>query len=135
VMRGADLTTQVAGMIWVIVLFVTGVMILTISLVAIRERYRELAIRRTEGARRLQIVFQLLLENVLLSITGGTLAVLLAQQTGHLLESRYLSWPPVFLPNEMALALGLGIAIGALATVIPAWRAASLDPVEVLRRN
>ncbi|MBL6766080.1 MAG: ABC transporter permease [Verrucomicrobiae bacterium] len=135
VMKGADLTTQVAGMIWIIVLFVTGVMILTISLVAIRERYRELAIRRTEGALRVQIVSQLLLENVLLSALGGGMAVILARQTGHLLESRYLSWPPVFLPNEMALALVLGIGIGALATVIPAWRAASLDPVEVLRRT
>lgn len=135
VMKGADLTTQVAGMIWVIVLFVTGVMILTISLVAVRERYRELAIRRTEGARRFHIVTQLLLENVLLSGMGGALALLVSRRTGALLQTHYLSWPPAFLPADTMLALGLGIGIGALATVIPAWRAASLDPVQVLCRN
>ncbi|MGB0582477.1 MAG: ABC transporter permease [Limisphaerales bacterium] len=134
VLRGADLTTQVASMLWIIVLFVTGVMILTISLVAIRERYRELAIRRTEGALRSQIVTQLLLENVLLSAVAGTMAIGLAHFAGHVLETRYLSWTPTFLPSEMALTLGLGVIIGALATVIPAYRAASLDPVEVLRQ-
>lgn len=135
VLKGADLTTQVASMLWVIVLFVTGVMILTISLVAIRERYRELAIRRTEGALRMQIVTQLLLENVFLSAIAGALAVFIAQSAGNLLEARYLSWEPTFYFNEIALTLGLGITIGALATVIPAYRAASLDPVEVLRQN
>ncbi len=135
ILKGADLTTQVASMLWVIVLFVTGVMILTISMVAIRERYRELAIRRTEGARRRQIVTQLLLENVFLSIVAGLMAIALARWTGGVLEARYLSWPPTFFPHEMALTLGLGICIGALATVIPAYRAASLDPVEVLRQT
>lgn len=134
VLKGADLTTQVASMLWVIVLFVTGVMILTISLVAIRERYRELAIRRTEGALRSQIVTQLLLENVLLSVVAGTAAIGLAHFGGHVLETRYLSWAPTFLASEMTLTLGLGVIIGALATVIPAYRAASLDPVEVLRQ-
>jgi putative ABC transport system permease protein len=122
-----------ARILWIIILLVTGVMILTISLVAIRERYRELAIRRTEGARRLQVVGQLLLENLLLSMAAGGLATLLARFAGRLLEERYLSWPPTFLPGEMALALGLGIGIGALATVVPAYRAASLDPVQTLR--
>jgi putative ABC transport system permease protein len=133
VMKGADFTTQIASILWIIILLVTGVMILTISLVAIRERYRELAIRRTEGARRLQVVGQLLLENLLLSGAAGLLAIGLAKLTGGLLEARYLSWPPTFLPGEMALALGLGIGIGALATIVPAFRAASLDPVQVLR--
>lgn len=135
VLKGADLTTQVASLLWIIVLFVTGVMIMTISLVAIRERYRELAIRRTEGAIRLHIVGQLLLENMLLSALAGVIAVVLAHWMGGLLEARYLSWAPTFIQSEMALALGLGIGIGALATVIPAYRAASLDPVEVLAQN
>jgi len=135
VIHGADFTTQIASILWIIILIVTGVMILTISLVAIRERYRELAIRRTEGARRLQVVGQLLLENLLLSVVAGALAVALAKLAGQMLEARYLSWPPTFLPGEMALALGLGIGIGALATIIPAYRAASLDPVQVLRQS
>ena len=134
VMKGADLSAQVASMLWIIVLFVTGIMILTISLVAIRERYRELAIRRTEGALRSHIVTQLLMENILLSAVAGIAAIVLSRFGGGILEARYLSWTPTFLLHEVALTLGLGITIGALATVIPAYRAASLDPVEVLRQ-
>ena len=134
-MRGTDLTTQIAGMLWVIVLMITGVMILTISLVAIRERYQELAVRRTEGARAWQIVGQLLVENLILSFAAGLLAIGLAHVIGNFMAARYLSWSPAFIWHEMALALGLGVGIGALATVLPAARAASLDPVQVLRNT
>ena len=133
VVEGADLMTRIASMFWVIVLLVTGMMILTISLVAIRERYRELAIRRTEGARRMHVVGQLLVENLLLSLTSGLLAIGLARLAGRVLDERYLSWTPAFLVHEMALAIGLGVVIGAAATLAPAYRAASLDPVRVLR--
>ena len=133
VLQAADFGTQIANVIWVIVLVVTGVMIMTVSLVAIRERYREIAIRRTEGARRAQIVGQLLMENVLLSAAAGTIALGLARWAGWVLERKYISWPPAFLPFDLALALCSGVILGALATVLPAFRAASLDPVEVLR--
>ncbi len=133
VLRASDFGTQVANIIWIIVLFVTGVMITTVSLVAIRERYREIAIRRTEGARRTQIVGQLLMENVLLSVGAGIIALGLSHWAAGVIESRYISWPPAFLAFDLCLALGLGIVLGALATVLPAYRAASLDPVEVLR--
>jgi ABC-type antimicrobial peptide transport system permease subunit len=133
VVEGADLITRIASMFWVVVLAVTGMMILTISLVAIRERYREVAIRRTEGARRMHVVGQLLFENLLLSLTSGLLAIGLARLAGRVLEARYLSWAPAFLVHEMALAIGLGVVIGAAATLAPACRAASLDPVHVLR--
>jgi ABC-type antimicrobial peptide transport system permease subunit len=133
VLQAADFGTQVANVVWIIVLVVTGVMILTVSLVAIRERYREIAIRRTEGARRAQVVGQLLVENMLLSAAAGVVGVGLSRWAGSVLHTRYISWPPAFLPFDVALALGLGILLGALATVLPALRAASLDPVEVLR--
>jgi ABC-type lipoprotein release transport system permease subunit len=133
VIEAADFGTQVANIVWVIVLFVTGVMITTVSLVAIRERYREIAIRRTEGARRSQIVGQLLTENLLLSAAAGVVALALSRWAASLLHAHFISWPPAFLPFDLALALGSGVLLGALATVLPARRAASLDPVEVLR--
>jgi ABC-type antimicrobial peptide transport system permease subunit len=133
VIEAADFGTQIANIVWVIVLIVTGVMIATVSLVAIRERYREIAIRRTEGARRAQIVGQLLLENVLLTDFAGTLAIGLARLGGAFLHERYISWPPAFLPRDLLLALSMGVLLGAIATILPARRAASLDPVEVLR--
>ncbi len=133
VLEAAGLGLQIANVIWIIVLIVTGIMIMTVSLVAVRERFREIAIRRTEGARRGQIVLQLLLENVLLSALAGCVALGLARWAGHLLESRYLSWPPAFLVSDMLLTLGCGIFIGALATVLPAMHAGNVDPVTVLR--
>ncbi len=134
VLEAADIGTQVANVVWIIVLLVTCVMITTVSLVAIRERYREIAIRRTEGARRGQVVGQLLAENVLLSAAAGVLAVGLARWGGSVLESRYISWPPAFLTSDLVLCLGLGLVLGAVATILPALRAASLDPVDVIRR-
>jgi ABC-type antimicrobial peptide transport system permease subunit len=133
VIEAADFGTQIANIVWIIVLVVTGIMIATVSLVAIRERYREIAIRRTEGARRIQIVGQLLLENVLLMTVSGVLALGLARFAAAVLQARYISWPPAFLPGDVLLAIGMGAVLGALATVLPARRAAVLDPVEVLR--
>ena len=133
VLEVADFGTQLANVLWMIVLFITGVMIMTVSLVAVRERYREIAIRRTEGARRAEVVCQLLMENILLSVTAECAALVLSRWGASLMQARYISWPPAFLPGDIALALGLGIALAALATVLPALRAASLDPVAVLR--
>src|SRR5262249_34693454 len=96
VIEAADFGTQIANIVWIIVLIVTGIMITTVSLVAIRERYREIAIRRTEGARRAQIVGQLLLENLLLTDLAGTVALGLARLAGAVLHARYISWPPAF---------------------------------------
>jgi hypothetical protein len=133
VLQAADLSTLIANVVWVVVLVVTGVMIATVSLVAIRERYREIAIRRVEGARRPQIIGQLLGENLLLSAAAGAAALGLARGAAWLLQARYISWPPAFLAGDLLLSLGLGIALGGLATLLPALRAASLDPVRVLR--
>lgn len=133
VLRTTDIGTDLANVIWIIVLVITGVMIMTVSLVAIRERYREIAIRRTEGARRWQIVLQLLTENLLLGLTAGAAALAVSRLTAAVLQRRYISWEPVFLVGDLVLALGLGLVIGAVATVLPAYRAAALDPVKVLR--
>ena len=135
VWEAASLSLQIANVIWIIVLIVTGIMIMTVSLVAVRERFREIAIRRTEGARRGHILLQQLLENVLLSLFAGCAALGLARWAGHLLETRYLSWPPAFLPGDMLLTLSCGIIIGGLATVLPALHAGHLDPVAVLRNS
>ena len=135
VLEAADFGTQVANIIWIVVLVVTGVMIMTVSLVAIRERFREIAIRRTEGARRGQIVGQLLSENLLLSAEAGLAALGLSRWASSMLEKHFLSWPPAFLTTDLALALCSGMILGALATVMPARHAAALDPVEVLRES
>ena len=133
VIEAAGVGLQIANVIWIIVLGVTCIMIMTVSLVAIRERFREIAIRRTEGALRNQIVAQLLLENMLLSILAGTIAIGLARWTGAVIHANYLSWRPAFVASDTALALTCGILMGAIATILPAWHASQVDPVTVLK--
>lgn len=135
VLGAADIATSLANVIWMIVLLVTGIMIATVSLVAVRQRFAEIAIRRTEGARRSQVAVQLLLENGLLCAASAVLAILLSHTGSMLLEERYLSWQPVYRIAEVALVLGLGALVALLGTVLPAWRAACLDPVAVLQNR
>jgi putative ABC transport system permease protein len=133
VLDAASLGLHLADAIWLIVLVVTGIMIMTVSLVAVRERYREIAIRRTEGAGRMQLALQLLTENLLLSCVAGGLAVGLARLAGEALRRRYISWPPAYLASDLLLALVCGFLLGGLATLLPALRAARIDPVAVFR--
>lgn len=133
VLRATNIGTSIAQAVGFIVLIVVGVMVTTISLVAIRERYREIAIRRTEGGLRLEIIGQLLTENVILSGTAGIIAILASRLAGTIIEARYISWTPAHKPEDIFIVLGLGLLLGAFATILPAYRASSLDPVEVLR--
>ncbi len=132
VMKAVDLSTEVANIGWLIVLVIATAMILSIALVAVRTRYVEIAIRRVEGARRVHVVGQLLLENTLIALASFAAALPIATVAGQVLEWRYLSWPLVFEPHDVLIALAAGIVASLVATGIPAQRAASLDPVRGL---
>ncbi|MBI4568862.1 MAG: ABC transporter permease [Planctomycetes bacterium] len=125
----------VGGVIWVVILLVAVVMITVINLVVVRERYREVAIRRTEGARRSDVVLQFMVESVLLALAGGALGIAGGVVGAHLLSDWVTHWLPAFTPRNFVLAVLLAILIGVLSTVLPAFRAGSLDPVKVLTRR
>jgi putative ABC transport system permease protein len=113
-------------------LVVGGVVIMNIMLVSVTERTREIGIRKALGARQSDIMLQVLIEAVALSVAGGVLGLALAALvTG--MASRILGVPLVITPGYVVLAIGVSSAVGVLSGWYPAKRAAKLDPVVALR--
>ena len=127
---------DVAGaFIWVVILLVTIVMILVVNLVVVRERFPELAIRRTEGARRSDIAWQFVLESLILSTVGGCLGLGLGFVAAELLSRWVTDWPPAYETSNFVIALVSSALVGLLANLAPAIYAARLDPVKVLSKR
>ncbi|MFN7929713.1 MAG: FtsX-like permease family protein [Blastocatellia bacterium] len=114
-----------------IALVVGGIVIMNIMLVSVTERTKEIGIRKALGARRTDILKQFLIEAVVLSAIGGTLGVLIAWGIGKIVTAvffqTYLSIAAVI------TAVGVSGLIGILSGVLPARKAAVLDPIEALR--
>jgi putative ABC transport system permease protein len=125
--------TGYSNVIWIVMVGVAAVMIMTIRLVCVRERYREIAIRRTEGASRGTIALQFALEGILLCATGGVMGIGLGIALAKLVEASIIRWEVIFSASSILLAAVLSVAVGILSGILPARRAASLDPVEALR--
>ncbi|HNF96161.1 MAG TPA: ABC transporter permease, partial [Pseudomonadota bacterium] len=114
-------------------LVVGGIGIANIMLVSVRERTREIGVRRAVGAKKRHVLMQFLLESVVISLLGGLIGLGLGAliiMVGRLL----LPGLPVRLSFDIVLiAVGFSGMVGVLSGVVPAQRAASLDPVEALR--
>ncbi|GLW27959.1 ABC transporter permease [Actinoplanes regularis] len=124
--------TGVLAAIAGISLLVGGVGVSNIMLVSVRERTREIGLRKAVGARPRDIGVQFLLEAVLLTTTGGVLGMLLGAGTALLVDG--LSPVPAALTWwSMALAFGVSAGVGIIFGVVPAQRAGRLDPVVALR--
>jgi putative ABC transport system permease protein len=126
--------TRLITAIAAISLIVGGIGVANVMLVAVRERIREIGIRRAIGARRRDIVAQFLTEATVLSIIGGLLGVAaglgLAVALPHLTDQRTIvSYPAA------ALALGISALVGIVAGLGPANQAAALDPATALRHE
>jgi putative ABC transport system permease protein len=116
-----------------IALLAAGVGIMNIMLVSVTERTREIGIRRAIGARKRSIMFQFIMEAIVLCEIGGVLGIILGVIGANALAIYLLKLPPAF-PVDWAL-IGLGICslIGILFGSYPAFKAAHLDPIESLR--
>ena len=114
-------------------LVVGGIGIANIMLVSVRERTREIGVRRAVGAKRRHILAQFLVESVVISMIGGMIGLAMAAAVVWGVRKAMPDVPVGISPWIVAVALGFSAAVGILAGVWPARRAARLDPVEALR--
>src|SRR5438105_743448 len=127
----APLTALLAG-IAAISLVVGGVGIMNIMLVAVKERTREIGVRRAVGARRRDVLLQFLAEALTLSAVGGAIGIALGFAAAFALTV-LLDWPTRTSAGAVALAFGISAAIGIFFGFYPARRASRLDPIDALR--
>ncbi|HEY8468613.1 MAG TPA: ABC transporter permease [Longimicrobiales bacterium] len=117
-----------------IALVVGGIVIMNIMLVSVTERTREIGVRKALGARRRDILLQVLVESAVLSGTGAAIGIALGSGLAQIVEAAS-PLPAAIAPHWMAVAVLLGAGVGILAGIYPASRAARLDPVVALRQE
>ncbi len=115
-------------------LVVGGIGIMNIMLVSVTERTREIGVRKAIGARPSDILWQFLIEAVVLALTGGLLGIALGVGAS-VLTSLVLDWPVGISMDAVALSFGVCLAIGLFFGVYPARQAARLDPITALRSD
>ena len=122
-----------------IALIVGGIGIMNIMLVSVTERTRKIGLRKAIGARKRDILFQFLVEAVILCLVGSVVGILVGFGLGIGLAKAITTmiqeseWPATISIQSIIMAVGVASAVGILFGLYPARRAARLQPVEALR--
>jgi len=117
-----------------VALLIGGVGILAVMLIAIRERIREIGLRRAVGATARDVLTQFILEALIISVLGGLVGLGLGV-IAAVVAARLGDWPLVISPGSVLLAIGVSTVVGVLFGAYPARRAARLDPTVALRSS
>ena len=122
--------TTLLGWVAAVSLLVGAIGVMNIMLVTVTERTREIGVRKAIGARRAVVMSQFLVESIVISFLGGVLGALVGVAVSHLTIAGV---KPVLASYSIPMALGVALGVGILAGLYPAYRAASLRPVDALR--
>jgi putative ABC transport system permease protein len=130
--RTQTIFTYVMVAIAAISLLVGGIGIMNIVLATVLERTREIGIRRSIGARRLDIVRQFLTESVLISVGGGLLGIGFGFFLAWLI-ARTAEWKTIVTTSSVIIAFGVSFAVGVIFGIYPAVKASHINPIDALR--
>jgi putative ABC transport system permease protein len=140
--NSADMQQSLTSIMWilssvllviaVITLLVGGIGIINILLVSVTERTREIGIRKAVGAKKRDIVFQFLMESVIMTGFSGLIGIVLGISTGYLIAYLFNITPVINVLVILFSFIGV-ILLGLIFGVYPAKKAADLDPVESIR--
>jgi putative ABC transport system permease protein len=128
---GSTLSTILKG-IATIAMFIGGAVIMSLMLISVSERRKEIGLRRSVGASRQDILVQFILEALLISSFGGLMGIVLGLG-GTNLVARMQHLPPIFALQALEWTAGLSVGLGLVFGIYPAWRATQVDPVKALR--
>jgi putative ABC transport system permease protein len=132
------LRDRLFGTIFLVAIFVPGIalvvgaiVIMNIMLVSVTERTKEIGLRKSLGARKADILKQFLFEAITLATIGGAVGIFLAWVVGQIVTATF--FPTYLSLLAILFALGVSGVVGILSGIVPAWKAARLDPIEALR--
>jgi putative ABC transport system permease protein len=125
--------TLFLGSIAGISLLVGGIGIMNIMLVSVTERTREIGIRKAIGALKRDILVQFLIESLSICVLGGLVGIGLGIVAATLISGLMADLTAVVTVGSVAMSFGFAVAVGVIFGLYPAWRAASLRPIDALR--
>ena len=127
----ATMTSLLFG-VALVSLVVGGIGIMNIMLVSVTERTREIGLRLAIGARGSDVLFQFLIEAVVISLFGGAIGIGLGYGVAWFVET-YNQWPTMIPPDAVFTAVVFSAVVGIFFGFYPARKASALDPIEALR--
>jgi putative ABC transport system permease protein len=130
--RTKNIFNYVLGGIAGISLLVGGIGIMNIMLASVLERIKEIGLRMSLGAKKVDIIYQFLLEAVMISFSGGAVGVILGL-TIAVAIAELADIPTIVSGFSIFLSFGVAVTVGIIFGIAPAKRAASQDPITSLR--
>lgn len=112
-------------------LIVGGIGVMNVMLVSVTERTKEIGIRKSLGAKKKDIMYQFLIESLMLCITGGIIGIILGISIGYVLTLFSISY--TLKVNIIILSVSVSLLIGLIFGIFPAYKASSLNPIDALR--